>query len=343
MMRGARIVRHTQLLCSASAELTNPNRSPLPAPGRGAIRINWKMVSRGSSPSEAPGTALDLPGNTPAEALRPVAGARGLARARPSAHLGGDLGHCHVRLTPMPLFPKRGEGSHDGRGDLCRYQCPRGRGEPWRNAFNRAAFTLLELVLSLGVLTLIAAVALPPMSVLLLDRRLNRASDQIEIELSRTRLDAMRRGQVLTLSAVPGSDRLNVATFFRQTDAIESDSNRAPSALTSGAEQGSIIALDAGSGLVREITLPAETTVTAIEVLQSQRAAAVVSDFTAAGLNAGTQPTQSSLFFYPDGTTSDGWVDVAGPDGETRRIVIRGLTGAVRQFDVDASAVAAVQ
>ena len=193
----------------------------------------------------------------------------------------------------------------------------------------RGGVTLIELVISLAVLTLIAAVALPQLSILLVDRRLARAADLVQIELGAARLEAIRSGRILVMSG-RGQHRLHLGTFHRSTDAVESDDQTGASALATGADAAGAIALDARGGIDREIELPDQTALASIQTLRSSRDFATTNDTTAAGLNAVTQATDApgdSVYFYPDGTTSDAIVTVADPDGEFRQVLLRGIVG----------------
>ncbi|NND97551.1 MAG: prepilin-type N-terminal cleavage/methylation domain-containing protein, partial [Pirellulaceae bacterium] len=58
------------------------------------------------------------------------------------------------------------------------------------------AFTLLELLLAIAIVAALSAVAIPQIGMMLGDRRLVRAADQLRIEITERRVEAMREGRV---------------------------------------------------------------------------------------------------------------------------------------------------
>lgn len=200
---------------------------------------------------------------------------------------------------------------------------------------HRKGFTLLELVLALAVLAILSAIVLPPFVFLLSDRRLNRSADQLRVEIAKTRLDAMRGGRVLVLSGTIGSTTLDVVPFFTASDATESSETNGPSALLNGAEQAIITptAPSDPSAYTRTITLPETITVAGLEAVASTRTMVLANE--SSGMNTGNEgiSTSQSIFFYPDGSMSDGLIRLAAPDGEQVAIAIRGVTGATTIID----------
>ena len=178
------------------------------------------------------------------------------------------------------------------------------------------------MLVSIAVLAMIASVVMPPAMVMLSDRRLNRGGDQVRNELANIRLDAMRSGQVMMLSGNPGDEQLTVAAYFGGNAATEGNTVMGPSALTMGGKQASITAIPVPTDAGRTIELPETIRLTEIRVMQSQRSAMINST-----------PTASSIYFYPDGTTSDAVVRVQNRDGETLQISLRGVTGHTEIFD----------
>lgn len=197
----------------------------------------------------------------------------------------------------------------------------------------RSGFTLLELLLSLAVLSVLAALVLPSMDGLLSDRRLQRAGDLVQIEMSRARLDAMRSGRVLVLSAAPGASTLQIGPYFLASDATESsDGGGGVSALLAGAEQAAIVPIDFDIDAGRTIELPDEITVGSVQVAHGTRALAMQTDPIAGAAPVGDESSVGTVagnqvFFYPDGSTSDAVIQIASPtDGEIM-VLIRGVTG----------------
>lgn len=199
---------------------------------------------------------------------------------------------------------------------------------------NRAGLTLLELILSIAVLAALTSVLLPPMALLLDDRRLNRAGDLVQIEMSKARLTAMRSGQVMVLSGQIGGDRLRLKPYFTLDSSTES-ATAGPSALILGADQAAITPPPTDSVPARDIELPAGVSLQNVEVVTAARALQTQSD--GAGDAANRELIESGdsqgIFFYPDGTCSDAVVVLSGGESYDVRVVIRGISGQSRVFE----------
>jgi prepilin-type N-terminal cleavage/methylation domain-containing protein len=187
----------------------------------------------------------------------------------------------------------------------------------------RRAFTLLELLLAIAVLSVLTALVLPSMSGLLSDRRLQRAADLVQIELTRARLDAMRGGRVLVMTAEAGSSTLSVEPYFSATDAVEStDGMPAPSALLMGADQASVASAPVEPESGRLIELPDEVTVASISVTTTARSATIEST-----TGEAPQAAPARVYFYPDGSSSDAIIQMTSPSSGDITVMIRGVTG----------------
>jgi prepilin-type N-terminal cleavage/methylation domain-containing protein len=187
----------------------------------------------------------------------------------------------------------------------------------------RRAFTLLELLLAIAVLSILTALVLPSMSGLLSDRRLQRAADLVQIELSRARLDAMRGGRVLVMTADAGSSTLTVEPYFSATDAVEStDSGATSSALLTGADQASVESGPVEPESGRVIELPDEVIVASMNVATTARSATIEST-----TGQAPQATPARVYFYPDGSTSDAIIQMTSPSSGDITVMIRGVTG----------------
>ncbi|MEM9828826.1 MAG: prepilin-type N-terminal cleavage/methylation domain-containing protein [Planctomycetota bacterium] len=195
----------------------------------------------------------------------------------------------------------------------------------------RNGITLFELLLALTLISILAALTLPPFAMLLSDRRLTRSADQLRIQIAQTRLDAMRGGRVLTLSGTIGGSTLQVAPYFSPADSVEaSDPAAAPSALLSGAEQAAITPTTTpdATEATRTIELPETIVLAGVSAMASARTSTLVKDSAGMTSDSGEIQVGQAIFFYPDGSMSDGVIRMANQDGEQTAIAIRGVTGA---------------
>ncbi|TWU65742.1 prepilin-type N-terminal cleavage/methylation domain-containing protein [Crateriforma conspicua] len=194
------------------------------------------------------------------------------------------------------------------------------------------AFTLLEMLLTLAVLTAVAAVALPQLDVLLSGSRLERAADQMRIEMTRTRVDAMRQGKVLMMEVVPETGDFRVRAYNSLSDATETaEINPGSSALLTGADQAMAMPVQTDEIPVKEFTLPDNVTFGGVTVASTVRSMQVVQDAASdtAVMDEPIGDTASPILFYPDGTTSTAAIQLQNAIGEGKLVMIRGITGEV--------------
>ncbi len=190
----------------------------------------------------------------------------------------------------------------------------------------RTAFTLLELLLTLAVLAAIAAVSIPQVGLLMGDRRLVRAGDQLRVEMTRLRVDSMRQGRVMMLEAMIEGTSIRIKPFYSTTDATEAfDQTGSQSGLLSGATQGVVTAVTADPNVEETVELPEDVVVSAVGVVSAARAMEI-EQLTLANQSEGwSRP----ILFYPDGSTSTAAVTLSNPTLGKVIVKIRGITGDV--------------
>tara|TARA_R110002073_G_scaffold241084_1_gene402880 strand:+ start:2823 stop:3458 length:636 start_codon:yes stop_codon:yes gene_type:complete len=196
----------------------------------------------------------------------------------------------------------------------------------------RTAFTLLELLLSISLMAAIAAVVIPNITLMLGDQRLTRAAEQLQIEMTRLRLDAMRQGRVMVMDAAPDASVLKTRPYFSMSDAVETtDTAGQQSSLMMGADQASVMAMPMPSDADSEVTveLPEAVVIESVQVVSSARSLTIAQQ--SGDVVAGASPagTSQSILFYPDGTTSTAAVVVFLPDVGRISVRLRGITGDV--------------
>jgi prepilin-type N-terminal cleavage/methylation domain-containing protein len=197
---------------------------------------------------------------------------------------------------------------------------------------HRAAFTLLELLLTLAVLAAIAAVSIPQVGLLMGDRRLVRAGDQLRVEMTRLRVEAMRQGRVMMLESLIEGTSFRVKPFNSAVDATEAlDQTGSQAGLLTGATQGVVTAMPEIAEEVEEVVeLPEGVTVTSVAVVSAARAMEI-EQLTVANQSEGwSRP----ILFYPDGSTSTAAITLSNATMGKVIVKIRGITGDVSVSEV---------
>jgi prepilin-type N-terminal cleavage/methylation domain-containing protein len=191
---------------------------------------------------------------------------------------------------------------------------------------HRSAFTLLELLLTISVLAAIAAVAIPQVGLLLGDRRVVRAGDQLRVEMTRLRVDAMREGRVMMIEGMIEGNSFRVKPFFSIADSTEAlDQTGSQAGLLTGATQGVVVAVIEDESSEKSIELPEDVTVTSVGVVSAARASEI-EQLTIAGQGQGwSRP----ILFYPDGSTSTASITLSHKSLGRVIVKIRGITGDV--------------
>jgi len=196
---------------------------------------------------------------------------------------------------------------------------------------SRPAFTLLELLLTLSVLAAIAAVAIPQAGLLLGDRRVVRAGDQLRAEMTRLRVDAMRQGRVLMLEGMIEGNSLRIKPFYSVADSTEAmDQTGSQQSLLTGATQGVIVPMDVDEEAEQVIELPEGIIVQSVGVVSAARAMEI-EQLTQANQGEGwSRP----VLFYPDGSTSTAAITLWDQTHGKVIVKIRGITGDVTVSEV---------
>ena len=191
----------------------------------------------------------------------------------------------------------------------------------------RPAFTLVELLLTLAILAGLAAMVVPSFGVLLSDRRLARAGDQLRVEMMQTRLLAMRTGRTQILQVRAGASEARVKPWFDMNDLTEAvDQTGTSSALLMGgnATPAAFQTADPAS-VTKTIELPPEVLIADAKVESTQRSYLIDTQAVAESAEGWSQP----ILFYPDGTTSTAAVTFTQSEAGRVIVVLRGLTGEV--------------
>lgn len=197
---------------------------------------------------------------------------------------------------------------------------------------DRRGFTLLEVLLTLGLLVLIAALAWPAINNAFPTRRLRAAADQVRAAWVSARVKAMRTDSVQVFTYTPDGREFRVETRPMTEAAVD----------PSGAPLGETAAVSEGfnpEGVKGE--LPETVVFVRSETALDTRAATL--NLTPASDAESGKERSEPILFYPDGTTSTArlLLRMKKHENDTRALEIelslRGLTGIVSVGEPTAS------
>ena len=198
----------------------------------------------------------------------------------------------------------------------------------------RKAFTLLELLLVLAIMSVLASIAIPQVAWLLGDRRIVRGAKLIREELMLARIDSMRQGRILMVDAMLESGTLRVQPYYSMADAVNAvDQTGSQSALLTGAEQVQFVPMAQEEADIRELELPEDVVVKSVSVVSAARAMAIQQ----ATMSNQSEGYSQPILFYPDGTTSTAAVVLSHPVHGQITVKLRGITGEVTISEVQAN------
>jgi prepilin-type N-terminal cleavage/methylation domain-containing protein len=194
---------------------------------------------------------------------------------------------------------------------------------------NHRAFTLVELLLVLSIIVVAASVAVPTYEGLISGRRIFNAVDSIQLELQRTRLEAIRTGQAQMFRCRVGSGEYVVQPWLQSSDDVEGSVGA-----TFVTQFGQTLETEAVGGMVGaslpdptegQKTLDEGIVFADAQIQSDMRAMSQMSttEVTAAAISGWSPP----ILFYPDGTTSTVHLVVQNEAGRRFAVQIRGLTG----------------
>ena len=181
----------------------------------------------------------------------------------------------------------------------------------------------------MAIAAAIGAIVIPQVDWLLGDRRLVRAADQMRVEMTQLRIEAMREGRIMMIEASQEEEgKIQKRAYFSMADSIEAfDQIGSQSALASGAEQAQAVFTppDAEQSEPELIELPEGVGVEMIAVVAAARAMAIQQE----ELGQANADANSPVLFYPDGTTSTAAIVLVHPEHGKITVKLRGMTGDV--------------
>lgn len=215
----------------------------------------------------------------------------------------------------------------------------------------RHGWTLMELLLVLAILVIIAGLSLPALLPAFESQRLARSADQIRAVWGRTRVAAMKSGQIHLFRFTPGGREYMVDVWYGELDEATApgvpgfgDSPAGAMAPASAGAVGPGGVAGAGSATQQVYSrdigkpqqLPEDIVFVDAQVQDDTRALKVAMEFGASQNQASPtgQTWSRPILFYPDGTTSDAQIFITNPRDRYVMIELRGLTGISQASDL---------
>ncbi len=175
---------------------------------------------------------------------------------------------------------------------------------------HRNAFSLIELILVMGIIVMIFSLAIPLATRALGSHALRQSADRVRVAMGKARVEAIKSGQIHALFLQINSDWFNVAPFSQIT---------AQQALA--ARQTQLNANEVRTNL-EENQLPKGIFFAEGLTSNDGRSADAISR-NGGGGNSLIKP----ILFYPDGTAQDARVFLRDDQANTTSVQLRGLTG----------------
>jgi Tfp pilus assembly protein FimT len=174
------------------------------------------------------------------------------------------------------------------------------------------AMTLLEIVLTLSLLVILAAMTWPALGRPMARQRLRGSADQVRTEWVRARVEAMSSNRTYVFRYTPDGDTYTIQAYASEDEAacdvpVEGSDTESPPDASSRQRR----LADKVRFVVGEAQSGASTGTMAIGDAPSSAEAG--------------QP----IFFYSDGTCSDAQLQLINEYGNTITLSLRGLTGVV--------------
>ncbi len=181
----------------------------------------------------------------------------------------------------------------------------------------RRAFTMIELILVLGIVVMIASLALPMVTRTLGRQSLKQGANRFRVAMGQARVEAIRTGEVQAVFFLPNGNWFNVGKFSQ----LELQSGIA-------AREQSLLNNRIYTGF-EENVLPKGIRFVAGTLSTDSR-----SQFTLGDANIDQDSIQPVLF-YPDGTAQDATIYLEDDRQNRVAVILRGLSGSARTVRVE--------
>lgn len=186
----------------------------------------------------------------------------------------------------------------------------------------RGGYTLLEMMLVLGLIVALLGLAWPALRTRIARQRLESAAHDVRTELSKARLGAIQSGCIWEVRYAPGEGRLCVTC---PDESAADSSARSGDAVAELALRKQEIALPLGVCFAIDSTLPG-LPVGRPEALAPPAAPASLYDASPEDGGAWSHPIR----FFPDGTADDVEIVLENEAHDAVAVELEGLTGIAR-------------
>lgn len=197
-----------------------------------------------------------------------------------------------------------------------RTQTPTRGSKRFGGSGNRSAFTLIELILVVGVIVMIASLAVPLATRTLGRQTLRQGADKIRVAMGKARVEAIKTGNIHALFFFPEGNWFNVARFSQidqQSGIAARDQALIRNRIHTGYEDN---LLPKGIRFVGALTENDSRATQALDEVSI------------------SQDALRPVLFYPDGTSQEATVYLRDDRQNRIAVVLRGLTGTTRTVKV---------
>ena len=187
----------------------------------------------------------------------------------------------------------------------------------------RRGFTLLEVILVLGLLVVIAAMSWPILDRNLAVQRLRRAADSVRVQMARARNAAITTGQAQAFYYMPAGLEFYFEPYSLLQDSVEYSGTVSFGGTATGAATPTIE------------MLPYHITFGQGQTFADARSQALTASSTPTATVAGNWA--APILFFADGTATSAEVYLLSDDQRQIPILLRGLTGATSLGEIGLS------
>ena len=186
----------------------------------------------------------------------------------------------------------------------------------------RRGFTLLEMMLVLGIIIIVGAIVAPMFTGTLQVERLRKGAELVAADWVETSAMAMETGETQVWLCEIGSNGFSAGTYSN-TGGLSPTEAAAMVVDTTGLSTNSGSASGAGSF---GQTMPEGVSISEVLVSEGDTIMTMAENTMADASNA-------TVFFFPDGTSSSARLTVTDEQGQSMSVIMNGLAGTVRVLE----------